>query len=69
MLSESGTPSERKQATKVLKLLERGRHWVLVVLLLSNVITNESLPIFLDSILGGGVWAVVISTGLIVICA
>jgi len=68
VLSESGTPSERKQATKVLKLLERGRHWVLVVLLLSNVITNESLPIFLDSILGGGVWAVVISTGLIVIC-
>ena len=53
----------------MLKLLERGRHWVLVVLLLSNVITNESLPIFLDSILGGGVWAVVISTGLIVICA
>lgn len=52
----------------MLKLLERGRHWVLVVLLLSNVITNESLPIFLDSILGGGVWAVVISTGLIVIC-
>jgi len=40
---------ERKNADKVLRLLRKGRHWVLVVLLLSNVIVNESLPIFLDS--------------------
>ncbi|KAL5495799.1 hypothetical protein ACEPAI_1263 [Sanghuangporus weigelae] len=56
---------ERKNASKVLSLLRKGRHWVLVVLLLGNVIVNESLPIFLDSAIGGGVAAVVISTALI----
>jgi metal transporter CNNM len=58
---------EKRNAQKVLKLMHKGRHWVLVVLLLSNVIVNESLPIFLDSALGGGVAAVVISTTAIVI--
>ncbi|GAA5903567.1 uncharacterized protein JCM6883_005044 [Sporobolomyces salmoneus] len=67
VLSTSGTEQEQRDAKKVIKLLERGRHWVLVVLLLSNVVVNESLPIFLDSILGGGVGAVVVSTTLIVI--
>ncbi|KAF8190067.1 hypothetical protein BJ912DRAFT_965635 [Pholiota molesta] len=54
--------TEKKNAQKVLKLMQKGRHWVLVVLLLGNVIINESLPIFLDSALGGGVAAIVIST-------
>jgi metal transporter CNNM len=87
VLSTSGSESEQKNATTVLKLLEKGRHWfvrlpslaisydadvmthnrVLVVLLLSNVIVNESLPIFLDSVLGGGVSAVILSTTLIVL--
>ncbi|KAI5477554.1 DUF21 and CBS domain containing protein [Pseudohyphozyma bogoriensis] len=67
VLSTSGSEQEKSDALKVLKLLERGRHWVLVCLLLSNVIVNESLPIFLDSILGGGAYAVVLSTALIVI--
>lgn len=43
VLSTSGEEQERKDATKVMRLLERGRHWVLVVLLLSNVVVNESL--------------------------
>ncbi|KAI0056763.1 DUF21-domain-containing protein [Artomyces pyxidatus] len=59
--------TEKQNAQKVLRLLNRGRHWVLVVLLLGNVIVNESLPIFLDSAIGGGVAAVVISTTMIVI--
>ncbi|KAM0749153.1 DUF21-domain-containing protein [Meredithblackwellia eburnea MCA 4105] len=67
VLSSSGSDVEKKNADKVMKLLEKGRHWVLVCLLLSNVIVNESLPIFLDSILGGGLGAVVLSTCLIVI--
>ncbi|KAG2128770.1 uncharacterized protein EDB93DRAFT_1256561 [Suillus bovinus] len=46
---------------------KRGRHWVLVVLLLGNVVINESLPIFLDGAIGGGIAAVVISTTAIVI--
>ncbi|KAG2197370.1 hypothetical protein INT46_008367 [Mucor plumbeus] len=67
VLIESGSPSEKENAKKVLALLERGKHWVLVTLLLSNVIVNETLPILLDGVLGGGWQAVVISTALIVI--
>ncbi|KAI7874242.1 DUF21-domain-containing protein [Lichtheimia hyalospora FSU 10163] len=67
VLIASGTPSERKNAEKVLALLDRGKHWVLVTLLLSNVVVNETLPIILDGVLGGGWKAIVISTALIVI--
>ncbi|KAK7688001.1 hypothetical protein QCA50_008371 [Cerrena zonata] len=67
LVASSDDPKERANATKVLKLLTKGRHWVLVVLLLGNVIVNESLPIFLDSALGGGLAAIVISTTMIVI--
>ena len=49
----------------MLRLLGKGKHWVLVTLLLSNVITNETLPIVLDRSLGGGWPAVVSSTVLI----
>ncbi|KAK0524188.1 cell agglutination protein Mam3 [Tilletia horrida] len=66
VLSTSGTPKEQKNALKVLRLLERGRHWVLVVLLLGNVIVNETLPVFLSDF-GGGLAAVLTSTVLIVI--
>jgi hypothetical protein len=59
------SPSERKNAASVLRLLKRGKHWVLVTLLLSNVITNETLPIILDRSLGGGWPAVLGSTVLI----
>lgn len=57
VLSTSGTDDEKIRAAKVLKLLEKGRHWVLVVLLLGNVIVNETLPIFLSDF-GGGFAAV-----------
>jgi CBS domain containing-hemolysin-like protein len=66
VLIASGTKEEQENAKKVLALLDRGRHWVLVTLLLSNVIINETLPIILDGISGG--WqAIVLSTALIVI--
>ncbi|KAI9436968.1 hypothetical protein H4582DRAFT_369107 [Lactarius indigo] len=65
--TSSENEKERKDAAEVLKLLNKGRHWVLVVLLLGNVIVNESLPIFLDGAIGGGVAAIVISTTMIVI--
>lgn len=67
VISTSGDASERKYARKVLRLIGRGKHWVLVTLLLSNVITNETLPIVLDRCLGGGWPAVVTSTASIVI--
>lgn len=65
VIKTSGEGVERKHAAKVLKLLNRGKHWVLVTLLLSNVITNETLPIVLDRSLGGGWPAVLGSTVLI----
>lgn len=68
VLAESSTSaSERRNARKVLGLLKKGRHWVLVALLLGNVVVNESLPVFLDGAIGGGITAVVISTVAIVI--
>ena len=65
VIQSSGDGKERVHAAKVLRLLKRGKHWVLVTLLLSNVITNETLPIVLDRSLGGGWPAVVSSTVLI----
>jgi metal transporter CNNM len=62
VIKSSGEGSERRNAATVLKLLNRGKHWVLVTLLLSNVITNETLPIVLDRSLGGGWPAVLGST-------
>ncbi|KIV80678.1 hypothetical protein PV11_08163 [Exophiala sideris] len=67
VIRDSGEGAEKVHADKVLKLLKKGKHWVLVTLLLSNVITNETLPIVLDRSLGGGWPAVLGSTVLIVI--
>lgn len=38
--TSSDDPRERRAASKVLRLLARGRHWVLVVLLLGNVVRH-----------------------------
>lgn len=57
--------SQQRNAKRVFQLLEKGKHWVLVTLLLSNVIVNETLPVVLDRCLGGGVAAVIGSTVLI----
>ncbi|TIA87583.1 hypothetical protein E3P99_03087 [Wallemia hederae] len=63
VLETSGeSVQEREHARRLLKLLSLGRHWILSVLLLSNSIVNEALPIFLDSILGGGYSAIILST-------
>jgi CBS domain containing-hemolysin-like protein len=67
VMLESGSESEKRNAVRVLDLLNKGKYWVLVTLLLSNVIVNETLPIVLDSIIGGGYLAVLISTALIVV--
>lgn len=67
VLAQSGSTSERRASKTVLNLLARGKHWLLVTLLLSNVVTNETLPVILDRFLGGGAAAVFGSTILIVI--
>jgi hypothetical protein len=66
VLIAAGERDEQRHAKRVLSLLKRGKHWVLVTLLLSNVIVNETLPIVMDSVFGGGWPAVLISTALIV---
>ncbi|KAF4623114.1 hypothetical protein D9613_001352 [Agrocybe pediades] len=48
----------KMRPTAVLRLMQKGKHWVLVIV-------NESLPIFLDSALGGGYTAIAISTAAI----
>ncbi|KAI9726826.1 MAG: hypothetical protein M1828_000682 [Chrysothrix sp. TS-e1954] len=67
VLATSGDKSEKKNAAKVLRLLKRGKHWVLVTLLVGNVITNETLPIVLDRSIGGGYAAAISSTVLVII--
>ncbi|KAF7317098.1 hypothetical protein HMN09_00444500 [Mycena chlorophos] len=67
IIASSDNEVERANARRVLALLNKGRHWVLVVLLLSNVVINESLPIFLDNAIGGGFAAIALSTAAIVI--
>ncbi|KAL3421622.1 DUF21 and cbs domain-containing protein [Phlyctema vagabunda] len=67
VIATSGEGKEQRHAKRVYDLLQKGKHWVLVTLLLSNVIVNETLPIVLDRSLGGGWPAVLGSTVLIVI--
>lgn len=67
VIAGSGSSKDRDNARKVLNVLQRGKHWVLVSLLLGNVIVNETLPIVLDQDVKGGWFAVLMSTILIVI--
>lgn len=68
VIATSSEGKEQRNAQRVLDLMQKGKHWVLVTLLLSNVIVNETLPIILDRSLGGGWPAVLGSTGLIGTC-
>lgn len=65
VVSRDHNEPQQKNAKRVFDLLAKGKHWVLVTLLLSNVIVNETLPVVLDRTLGGGVAAVVGATFLI----
>ncbi len=65
VLARDEKEPQKNNARRVYNLLQKGKHWVLVTLLLGNVIVNETLPVVLDRCLGGGVAAVVGSTFLI----
>ncbi|KAJ4462952.1 putative Protein MAM3 [Paratrimastix pyriformis] len=49
ILKTTGTPKERRHATRVEPLLKR-RHLLLVTLVLTNVLGAEALPIFFDKL-------------------
>ncbi|KAJ2846596.1 hypothetical protein IWW36_004278 [Coemansia brasiliensis] len=66
ILATSGTETQRAYARRIQPIRKNG-HWLLVTLLLGNTVINETLPIMLDSILGGGVMAVLVSTAAIVL--
>eukprot|EP01117_Protostelium_nocturnum_P006185 TRINITY_DN2229_c0_g1_i2.p1 TRINITY_DN2229_c0_g1~~TRINITY_DN2229_c0_g1_i2.p1 ORF type:complete len:471 (-),score=158.45 TRINITY_DN2229_c0_g1_i2:35-1447(-) len=59
ILVQSGSPSQRKNALKILPLLDY-HHWLLVTLLLCNAAAMEALPIFLDKLVSE-VIAIIIS--------
>ncbi|CAI9771013.1 unnamed protein product [Fraxinus pennsylvanica] len=49
ILQRSGTPSEKKQAAKILPVVQK-QHQLLVTLLLCNAASMEALPIYLDKL-------------------
>lgn len=59
--------SEQKRYAEKIKPIRKNGHLLLVTLLLSNMIVNETLPVIADPVLGGGVQGVVVSTVLIVL--
>ncbi|PIA19736.1 DUF21-domain-containing protein [Coemansia reversa NRRL 1564] len=67
ILATSGSEKQRQYAKRIQPIRKNG-HWLLVTLLLGNTVVNETLPIVMDSVLGGGgVSAIVISTAAIVL--
>lgn len=66
-LSYTSTFRKQREYANKIKPIRKNGHLLLVTLLLANMITNETLPVIADPILGGGVLAVVVSTALIVL--
>ncbi|XP_002530605.2 DUF21 domain-containing protein At2g14520 isoform X1 [Ricinus communis] len=65
VLAKSGTPSDRKHATKILPVVKR-QHLLLCTLLICNAAAMETLPIFLDGLITA--WgAILISVTLILL--
>ncbi|PWN50751.1 DUF21-domain-containing protein [Violaceomyces palustris] len=68
VLCAQGTPDQKRYAEKIIPIRKDG-HLLLTTLLIANMITNETLPIIADPILGGGLQAVIVSIVLVVIFA
>ncbi|KAK9720197.1 hypothetical protein K7432_004289 [Basidiobolus ranarum] len=67
ILATSGDEKQKKYAARIQPIRENG-HLLLVTLLLTNTLVNETLPIMFDSLFGGGgLTAILVSTGLIVL--
>ncbi|WFD19273.1 hypothetical protein MCAP1_001496 [Malassezia caprae] len=68
VLMAQGSERERSFAKKIVPVRQDG-HLLLTTLLIANMITNETLPIIADPVLGGGFQAVIVSIVLVVIFA
>jgi hypothetical protein len=66
ILMMSGSPEQKKYAQRI-EPIRRNTHLLLVTLLLSNTIINETLPVLFHTIRLDGYQAVLISTALIVV--
>ncbi|GAA5945069.1 uncharacterized protein JCM15063_001649 [Sporobolomyces koalae] len=66
VLIKSGSPQQQVWAAKVLPLRKNG-HLLLITLLIANMIFNEVLPVLAESVMGGGIQAVIASTAMIVV--
>ncbi|CAG8455229.1 9643_t:CDS:2 [Dentiscutata heterogama] len=67
ILCRSEDPKKRKYAARIQPIRKNG-HLLLVTLLLSNVLVNETLPIVMDDIMGSGsISAILASSALIVL--
>ena len=67
MLERNGTEAEKEQVRTVMPLLH-GHHRLLVTLLLSNTLSNEALPIFLDSLVPSWLALVLSVTAVTIFC-
>ncbi|KAI3647376.1 hypothetical protein MP228_007597 [Amoeboaphelidium protococcarum] len=69
IIRRSGTEQQKRCAALVEPLRKKG-HLLLCTLLIANMLANETLPILFDDLIaGGGLYAVIISTALIVLFA
>lgn len=68
VLMAQGSEKERWYAQRIAPVRKDG-HLLLTTLLIANMITNETLPIIADPVLGGGIQAVIVSIVLVVIFA
>ncbi|WWC73902.1 uncharacterized protein I206_107874 [Kwoniella pini CBS 10737] len=68
VLSISGTPKQQNYARKILPV-RKDSHLLLTTLILGNMIVNEALPVVMDNVIEGGIYAVIASTALVVIFA
>eukprot|EP00842_Homolaphlyctis_polyrhiza_P004424 jgi/Hompol1/4983/HPOL_004106-RA len=66
ILKVSGTPAEKSFAARI-EPIRRNTHLLLVTLLLTNTVVNETLPVLFDAIHLEGWQAVLCSTGLILV--
>lgn len=67
LLQRSGTELEKQQVALVLPLLQ-DHHRLLVTLLFSNTLSNEALPIFLDSLVPSWLALVLSVTAVTIFC-
>ncbi|KAI8825587.1 uncharacterized protein EV422DRAFT_513435 [Fimicolochytrium jonesii] len=66
ILLSAGTPAEKRAAARIAPIRKNG-HLLLVTLLIVNAVINETLPILLDEVAGGGWQAILISTVLVLV--